>query len=83
MVPSLFHISETKERHACILLLKIDAQTVIMLAADPLQEYVPEDMTEPEFGSVILQSFNEFRQDGLFCDFKLRVEYETFNVSAP
>lgn len=45
------------------------------------KDYVSEEMVMPGFGSELLNSFLEFKEQGLFSDFNLKVEYEVFYVS--
>lgn len=39
-----------------------------------------EDYTSSDYGNHLLQKFGEFRDEGLLCDFTLRVGKQTFKV---
>ena len=45
------------------------------------QQDALKELWSEEYGPQILSRFSEFRQDGLFCDFSLKVEDEEFKVS--
>ena len=50
------------------------------MMATSSSDYVSEDLSTPGYGSELLSSFKEFREEGLFCDLHIKVEYETFKV---